>query len=210
MNYGTLKALAKKYLETDEASFNTYIAQFVKQAEDEIYRRIDMPEQSKTVAINYAPSIATVQMPINAGDTFSDFRAPNYVTIVDNGEYKMLLNKDQSFLREYAGSQTGVGTPRYYTVFSNGVLMVTPTPDKNYDGEICYNAYPASITKGDDAGTTWLSENAENALLFGTVLQGYVYLKGDESVIASYKEKFEDAVATLGSLSERNDRDSYR
>lgn len=204
MNYGELKALAKDYLETDEDTFNANIAYFVSNAEEEVYRQVQLPDL-KAIATNTT----------NSNDRYlstpSDFLSPYTMAVLDADVYHPLINKDLSFMREAFPSTIVTGRPRYYAVYDDANFILGPTPDTEYTMELAYFYEPASLTTLGDSGTTWLSENAENAILFGTLIQGYIYLKGDQDVIAQYQEKFASAVADLKIIAEGRDRkDSYR
>jgi len=123
----------------------------------------------------------------------------------------MMLSKDYSFIREVYGEVGGEGIPRFYAVYNDANFIIGPTPDQDYPVELNYFFEPPSITDGDDTNETWLSINAENALLFGSIIQGYVNLKGDQDVMQQYVEQYQTAMAALKVLAEgRNRKDSYR
>ena len=204
MNYGELKTLVQEYLECEEATFVANIDQFVKLAEEDIFRQVQLQDLMET-------STAT----LTVGDQYlalpTDFLSIYSLAVIVSGSYQMLLSKDHSFMREVYSDTSVTGVPRFYAFFDEATLMLGPVPGSGYTVELNYFYEPASLSAGADSGTTWLSENAEQALLFGTVLQGYIYLKGDQDVIAGYQNQYQSALAALKIIAEgRNRKDSYR
>lgn len=200
MNYTELVALVKNYLEVDETTFNDNIDQFVKLAEEEIYRAVQLKDLRKNATSAFTASDQYLGLP-------NDFLAP-YSIALDNNGYVFLDQKDVNFIREAYPSASSTGVPKYYAMFDDDTLIVAPTPGSNYTVEMHYYYKPASIV---NATTSWVGDNAENALLFGTILQAYIYLKGDQDVIAMYKEKYDTAIRDLTILQEgRANKDTYR
>jgi hypothetical protein len=142
----------------------------------------------------------------------ADFLSAYSLAIMVGGEYRMLLSKDHSFMREVYPNPDVLGVPRFYALFDDETLMLGPAPNDDYSVELNYFYEPPSLTEDDDdSNTTWLSENGEQALLFGTILQGYIYLKGDQDVVAAYQNQYQTALAALKIIAEgRNRKDSYR
>lgn len=204
MNYGTLKNLVKEYLEVDEATFNDNIAIFVRAAEEDIFRQVQLPDLMQTSTANFISGNQFLPVP-------SDFLSPYSLAVIVNGEYRMMLSKDHSFIREVYPGTGERGVPRFYAVYNDANFLIGPTPDDDYDVELNYFYEPPSLTSGDDSKETWLSVNAENAILFGTIIQGYIYLKGDQDVMKQYIEQYQTAIAALKILAEgRNRKDVYR
>ena len=70
---------------------------------------------------------------------------------------------------------------------------------------------PTSITAGSDSGTTWLSTNARNALLYGSLIEGYIYMKGDADLMQQFEQRYMESISRLKSLAEGdNTVDTYR
>lgn len=205
MNYGQLKTLVQQYLECEETTFVANIGQFVKQCEEDVYRQVQLPDLIVTATSTFIAGNQYVPLP-------SDFISPYYMAVVlPTGEYQMLLSKDHSFIRETYPTVNLTGVPRFFAVFDEDAMLVGPTPDQNYAVELNYFNFPASLSIGGDGGTTWLSVNAENALLYGTVVQGYTYLKGDQDIIKQYTDQYTSALSQLKVIAEGRDRkDSYR
>ena len=116
-----------------------------------------------------------------------------------------------NFIREAYPNSSTTGTPKHYALFDDGSFIIGPTPDSSYAVELHYFYRPASITAGADSGTTWLSDNAENAMLYGSLLESYIYMKGEADLITLYQQRFMEALARLKNLGEGyNTVDNYR
>lgn len=204
MNYGELKQLAQDYLENSETSFVDNLPTFIRAAEEDIFRQVQLPDLMQTSTSTCTTGNSLLALP-------SDFLSPYSLAITVDGEYQVLLSKDHSFMREAFPVVGSTGVPKYYAIFNDTAVMLGPTPDDDYPVELNYYYEPPSITDGDDIDTTWLSVYAENALLFGTLIQGYVYSKGDQDVFAQYQSQYQTAIAGLKILAEgRNRKDVYR
>lgn len=205
MNYGELRDLVKSYLECDETTFNENFPTFVRLAEEDIERQVQLQDLMETSTSNLVPDTPYMALP-------ADFLSTYSIAVVVNGEYRFLLPKDHSFIRECFPSPTVTGVPRFYALFDDETMMLGPTPDDDYLVELNYYYEPPSLAEGEnDANTTWISINGENAILFGTVLQGYIYLKGDQDVMKQYMETYSQATSALKVIAEgRNRKDSYR
>lgn len=204
----TLVASVKEYLETDETTFNSYINQFIKLAEEDIYRKIQLKDTRRNATSSLTSSNPYIPLP-------SDFLSPySFAVISDAGVYSYLQQKDVAFMREAFPNPTATSThptPRYYALFDDATFIVAPTPNDNFSVEMHYYYRPVSLADGADSGTTWLSVNGEQALLYGTIIQGYIFLKGDQDVLAEYKEQYIEALASLKVISEgRAEKDTRR
>jgi hypothetical protein len=201
MNYTELTALVKEYLEVDEATFNANIDQFVKQAEEEIYRAVQLKDLRKNSTASLVDGSQYLGLP-------SDYLSSYSLAVSNAGEYSYLLHKDVNFIREAYPNATTEGLPKFYAEFDDDTIILGPTPDSAYTVELHYYYRPTSIV---DANTSWVGTNAENALLFGTLLQAYIFLKGDQDVMAMYQAKYDTAIRDLTILQEgRNAKDTYR
>jgi hypothetical protein len=131
------------------------------------------------------------------------------LAVIDSdGNYKYLLDKDVNFIRASYPSPTSTGLPEYYALFDQDTFILGPTPDDNYTMELHYYYYPESIVT---AGTTWLSDNFDSALLYGALLEAYTYMKGEADVLANYKARYDEAMFLLKQLGDgKNRRDAYR
>lgn len=205
MTFGELKQFVQDYLEVDETTFTTNLPQFVRATEEVICRSVQLPEFRKTDAsLTFTTGVNTLSLP-------SDFLSSFSFTVVDGTTHYSLLNKEVGFMREVFPTTTTTGRPRFYAMYDDATFIVGPTPDDTYATELHYYYLPTSLADGADGGETWLSTHAENAMMFGTIYHGYVFLKGDQDVVQSYREQFELALGNLKTIGEgRNRKDTYR
>lgn len=207
MNYSDLVAAVREYCENAEATFVANIPTFVRQAEQRIYRSVMLPEFRDTADITVTSGAQYVDRPEDLLSVFS-------AAVVDAmGKYTYLLDKDVNFIREAYPYSATSGTPKYYALFdgdsttSPGRFILGPTPDVDYQLELQYYRDPESIVTAD---TTWLGTNAEGALLYGTIVEAYTFLKGDADLMATYSSRYDDAIAQLNMIGARTGRDDYR
>jgi hypothetical protein len=208
MTYLELCTAISDYVENTFTT--TQLNLFIEQSEQRIYNSIQLPDLRKNVTGVITLHNKYLQCP-------NDFLSAYSIAVIDptSGEYTYLLNKDVNFIREAYPSPTSYGTPKYYAIFgprSDDVNELTfilgPTPDVQYDAELHYFYYPPSIV---DAGDTWLGENFDSALLYGSVLEAYTFLKGDTEIMANYRQRYEEAMNLLNTLATGKDRgDAYR
>ena len=141
----------------------------------------------------------------------SDFLAPFSLSIDVSGDKKFLLFKDVDFVQTYTPDSTTTGQPKYYAQFDVDNFILAPTPDSGYTVDIHYLYRPASITAVADDGTTWLSENAELALLYGSLVESYIFMKGEAQMMQVYEQRMQESMARLKNLGEGQETiDEYR
>ena len=202
MNYTELTQAVKDYTENDETTFVSQIPTFVRQAEERINRSVLIPDLRRNVTGTTTSSNRFVNTP-------SDFLAVFSFAVVDSSsKYQFLLPKDVNFLREAYPQTTTTGTPVYYAIFNDESFIVAPTPNANYTVQLHYYYDPPSIVTST---TSWLGDNAETVLLYGTLLEAYSFMKGEPDLINLYGKRYEEAVAQLYNLGKGLNRsDSYR
>jgi len=209
MNYAELYDAIVSYTQNEESEFKLKIPVFVKQAEKRIYNTVQLPALRKNVTGNATASSPYVVCP-------SDFLSAFSLAVIDStGSYAYLLNKDVNFLRAAYSNPTDTGTPQYYALFgptSSDVnelaFILAPTPNSNYSVELHYYYYPISIV---DAGTSWLGDNYDPALLYASLVEAYTFMKGEADIMAFYDKKYNDALGQLKRLGDGLERgDAYR
>tara|TARA_R100000322_G_C5432712_1_gene188939 strand:+ start:483 stop:1118 length:636 start_codon:yes stop_codon:yes gene_type:complete len=199
----TLKTAVKDYCETSETTFDTQLTTFIKEAEERILKNVELPVFRKNVTGTAASSNTYLSTP-------SDFLASYSLAVISSSVYSYLLFKHVSFIRDYTPNASTTGTPKYYALFDDNTFILGPTPDSNYTFELHYKYRPESLTAGADSGTTWLSTNAPDALLYGTLIEAATFLKVAEEVPA-YEQRFVNAVSALKRIGEGyGARDEYR
>jgi hypothetical protein len=213
MNYTELSAAIQNYAENPfDAGL---IATFVQQAEQRIYNTIQFPSLRKNVTGQTTASNKYLASP-------GDFLSVYSMAVVDaTGRYEYLLNKDVNFIRQAYPNPTSTGIPKYYALFgptttNNTPPVITnelsfilgPTPDTAYTVELHYFYYPVSISV---AGTSWLGDNFDSVLLYGSLVEAITYMKGEPDQITMYTTKYNEALALAKRLGDGLERgDAYR
>ena len=210
MTYAELCTAIQDYVENTFST--TQLNLFIEQAEQRIYNSIQLPDLRKNVTGVISANNKYLQCP-------GDFLSAYSIAVIDaDDNYTYLLNKDVNFIREAYPNPNSTGTPKYYAIFgpqSNNIDELTfilgPTPYVQYDTELHYFYYPPSITNEESGGITWLGDNFDSALLYGSILEAYTFLKGDAEIMTQYRQRYEEAMTLLNTLATGKDRgDAYR
>lgn len=202
MNYTQLVAEIQSYVENEFATDD--INTFIQQTEQRVYNAIQLPAIRKNVTGSVSAGNKYLTCPSDWLATFS------LAAVSAGNEYTYLLDKDVNFIRESFPDTDAAfyGVPQYYAQFDQDSFILGPTPDDNYSVELHYYYYPQSIVV---AGTTWLGDNFDSVLLYGSLLEAYTYMKGEADVIAGYQKRYDEALALLKTLGDgKNRRDAYR
>ena len=218
MNYVTLFKTIKSYVEndfpnqdwTDTAGSGTttltgteQINTFIQQAEQRIYNSVQLPVERVNVIGSTTANNKYLNFP--AG-WLADFSLAVIDPVTQAQTY--LLQKDVEYIREAFPVPTATGTPSHYAIFNNVTFILGPTPDASYNMEMHYYAYPQSIVT---AGTSWIGDNFDSVLLYGSLLEAYTFMKGEPDVLQNYTARYTDAMMQLKQLGEGKDRqDTYR
>jgi hypothetical protein len=212
MNYTQLSNAIQAYTENTEADFIAQIPVFVQQAEQRIYNSVQFPSLRK----NMTGVVSTTTPYLSAPD---DYLATYSLAVIDaSGNYEYLLNKDVNFIRQAYPKASDVGLPKYYALFGPTVssssisnelsFILGPKPDVNYEVELHFYYYPQSITT---ANTTWLGDNFDSVLLYGSLVEAYTYMKGETDMMQLYNQKYMEALALAKRLGDGMERqDAYR
>jgi len=204
MTYGELKQALQDYTENDETTFVNNLPLFIRLAEERILKNVSLNLFQKNQLGNMTSGNQYLAAP-------SDFLAPFSLSFDVNGDAEFLLFKDLDFVQTYTPDPTTTGQPKYYAQFDVDNFILAPTPDANYTVDIHYLYRPASLTAGADSGTTWLSQNAELALLYGSLVEAYIFMKGEPQMMQLYEQRMQESVARLKNLGEGQETiDEYR
>lgn len=201
MNYATLSALIQQYVETDETSFVDNIPNFVKLAEERIYRYVKVPGLRAVAAPTITMSDENITLP-------ADFISSDSLEILVSGTWVHLTPKDFDFLTQAYPSSSSTGQPEYYAQFDNDTIKLAPAPGQVYTTRLTYTKKPNSIVTDS---TNWIGDNAEQALLYGSLVEAYTYLKGEADLLALYEQRFLEAVGQVRKVGNTNTRtDEWR
>jgi hypothetical protein len=207
MNYAELVTAVQDYTENTfpTVDMNT----FIDQAEQKIYNTVQLPALRKNVTGTLTASNKYLSCP-------DDFLAVFSLAVIGTtGDYLYLLDKDVNFIREAYPSPTATGIPKFYAIFGPQLsfptelsLILGPTPNQSYNVELHYFYYPESIVT---AGTSWLGDNFDSALLNGTLMEAITYMKGETDLLSLYKGRFDESMFLLKQLGDgKNRQDAYR
>ena len=213
MNYTELQTAICDYTQNFESDFVANIPVFVQQAEQRIYNTVQFPSLRKNVTGSTSQDNKYLSCP-------NDFLSVYSMAVIDGtGAYEYLLNKDVNFIRQaYPNPNTDKAIPKYYALFGPTVSGATisdelsfilgPTPDAAYSVELHYYYYPESIVT---ANTTWLGDNFDSVLLYGSLVEAYTYMKGEQDMMQLYNQKYMEALALAKRLGDGMERqDAYR
>ena len=202
--YSSLKTAIQDYAESTETSFTTHLDDFIKSGEERILKAVQLDDFIKNVTGTATSGSAYLGSP-------SDFLSPFSLAVIDSdSNYSYLKLKHSSFIRDYTPASSTTGEPKYYAEFDEDTFILAPTPNTTYTFELHYFYRPSSLTSAGDSGTTWLSTNAPNAMLYGSLAEAMIYLKNYESS-PIYEQRFQEALALMKNLGEgKSTRDQYR
>ena len=203
--YSGLKTAIQNYLDNTETTFVNTLDTFIQTAEERVLKAVELPVFRKNVSGTLTQNNTYLATP-------DDFLSPYSLALIDgNSNYSYLLLKHVSWIRDYTPAATTTGEPLYYAQFDNDSFIVAPTPSSDFSVELHYNYRPNSLTTVGDDNQTWLSDNAPNAMLYGSLVEGAVFMKSDPNTIGLYEQKFQEALAMLNLLGEYKDvRDEAR
>ena len=202
--FTTLKQAIQDYTENTETTFVNNLSRFILQAEERMYRSISVPDLRKVVTASLVASQRFLSKPSDFLNTYS------IAVVQSDNSYKFLLEKDPSFIREAYPTTATTGVPEYYANHSSTEFILAPTPSTALTVQLHYAYDPESITVAS-SGTSWLGDNAEAALLYASLIEAYIFMKGDADILQMYENKYQDSISQLSNLVEgRLKRDSYR
>jgi hypothetical protein len=213
MNYTELVTAVSDYTENTFPTADMNV--FIQQAEQRIYNSVQFPSLRKNVTGATTDGNKYISCPDDFLSTFS-------LALVDaDGNYEYMLNKDVNFIRQAYPNPNDKAFPKYYAIFGPTTtsatppaltnelsLILGPTPDASYTVELHYYFYPESIVT---AGTTWLGDNFDSVLLYGTLVEAYTYMKGEADIMTFYNTKYKEALDLAKRLGDGLERgDAYR
>jgi hypothetical protein len=227
MTYSELIAAIQSYTENtfpatyladgSTVSSTTQLNTFITQAEQRIFNTVQFPSLRKNVTGVTSSGNKYLSCP-------ADFLSSFSLAVIDaSGNYEYLLNKDVNFIRQAYPQPTDTALPKYYALFGPTTtndaspiitnelsFILGPTPDAAYNVELHYYYYPQSITVAA-SGQTWLGDNFDSVLLYGSLVEAYTFMKGEVDIITGYNQKYMEALALAKRLGDGLERsDAYR
>ena len=200
----TLTASVQEWTQNDESTFVAEIPFFIQNAEERIFKVVDLEYFRKNATGVMTSGNKFLQKP-------SDWLANFSLSFVNSSsENVFLLQKDVNYLQEFHPNPSSTGTPRFYASFDVNNFIVAPTPNSNFTVEVHYYYRPASLTT-DNSGSTWISTNAPDALLYATLIEAYTFMKGENDLLQLYTARFTEAISRLKIYAEaKENTDAYR
>ena len=200
----TLTASVQEWTQNDESTFVAEIPFFIQNAEERIFKVVDLEYFRKNVTGVMTSGNKFLQKP-------SDWLANFSLSFVNSSsENVFLLQKDVNYLQEFHPNPSSTGTPRFYASFDVNNFIIAPTPNSNFNVEVHYYYRPASLTT-DNSGSTWISTNAPDALLYATLIEAYTFMKGENDLLQLYTARFTEAISRLKIYAEaKENTDAYR
>jgi len=197
MTYAQLQQAIKDYTENTETTFVANLPLFIRTAEERILKMVQLSlfRRNKTGVIAQGSQFLACP---------DDFLAPFSLSYypINGGAKEFLEFKDVSFVQMYNPNSSVQGVPKYYATFDISNFIVSPTPNASYGVEMHYLYRPASLTAGAAGGTSWLSINAELSLLYGALIEAYIFMKGEQDVMAMYEKRYQESLIGLKLLGE--------
>ncbi len=203
MNYSELVSNVRDYAEVgSEVLTDSLINTFLVNVENKIQRELDLDAFRKFQFSSFTIGSPFITVP-------DDFAFERGVQIKDQitNDRTWLDQRDTTFIDEYNVDRSDTGTPKYYANWDDNTFIVAPTPDAAYEIELWYNKTPDRLSSTNT--TTWLSTNAPEVLIYGTVVEAFSYLK-NPTYVQLYDQKYAQAVQFLAQTQMgRKRRDEY-
>jgi len=201
--FTTLKTAIQDYTQNAETTFVSQLPRFILNAEERIFKECQLDVFRKNVQGSATSGNQYLSKP-------TDFLSQNSLSVINSSNKEFLLYKNVTALQDYTPNPATTGTPKYYADWDNDTFLLAPTPDSNYTMELHYFYRPTSITASGD-GTSYLGDNAELALLYGSLVEAYTFMKGEPDILKQYTDRFLESIQWLKNLGEgKQTRDQYR
>lgn len=201
--YTTLKTAIQDYVQSTETTFVSQLPRFIINAEERILKECQLDVFRKSSQGTASSGNSYLQKP-------SDFLSQNSLSVINSSNKEFLLYKQVTLLQDFTPDPATTGVPKYYGDWDEITFLLAPTPNDNFTMELHYFYRPDSITT-TASGTTWLGDNAELALLYGSLCEAYTFLKGEPDLMKQYTDRFLESIQWLKNLGEgKQTRDQYR
>ena len=199
----TLTASIQEWTQNDEATFVAEIPFFIRNAEERILKVVDLDYFRKNVTGTMTSGNKFLEKP-------SDYLATFSLSYVKDSANVFLLQKDVNYIQEFTPNPSTTGSPRFYSSFDVDTFIIAPTPDSSYSVELHYYYRPASLTTAN-SGSTCISTNAPDALLYAALIEAYTFMKGEADLLQLYTARFTEAISRLKVYGEgQENTDAFR
>ena len=198
MNYSELLDNVRNYTEvTSDVLSNSVINVFLTNIENKVARQLDSDDQRRYATTTFEANNAFLDVSGPEGG----FRFARGLQIVEtDGTRTWLEQRDATFMDEYSVERSTTdtnftGKPKYWGNWDATTLIVAPTPNTAYTVEMWYDETPERLGNGSSgtSTTTFLSNNAPEVLLYGTLSEAYSYLKNPQDM-QLYEAKYQTAL----------------
>ena len=201
--YTTLKTAIQDYVQNTETTFVSQLPRFILNAEERILKECQLDVFRKNATGTASTGNAYLQKP-------GEFLSQNSLSVLNSTDKEFLIYKQVTMLQDFTPNASTTGVPKYYADWDESTFLLAPTPNDNFTVELHYFYRPTSITESAD-GTSWLGTNAQLALLYGSLVEAYTFMKGEPDILKQYTDRFLEAIQWLKNLGEgKQTRDQYR
>tara|TARA_R110000824_G_scaffold7831_3_gene35389 strand:- start:2607 stop:3251 length:645 start_codon:yes stop_codon:yes gene_type:complete len=201
--FTTLKTAIQDYTDNAETTFTSQLPTFILNAEERILKECQLDVFRKNSQGSATNGNEYLEKP-------TDFLAQNSLSVINSSSKEFLLYKQVTFLQDYTPDPSTTGTPKYYADWDESTFLLAPTPDADFSMELHYFYRPTSITATGD-GTSWLGTNADLSMLYGSLVEAYTFMKGEQDLLSLYNNRFQESLQWMKNLGEGlQTRDQYR
>ena len=202
--FDQLKQAIQDYTQNTETTFVNNLDEMIRAAEQRIFTTCDLEIFRRNQTGTTTNGNQFLNVP-------ADYLASFSLSVLNSSSKEFLLQKDVNFIQEFNPNSSTTGVPRYYARFDADNFILAPTPNAAYTAERHCYFRPASLTAGSGSGTTWLSTNAPNTMLYGTLVEAYTFMKGEKDLMDLYNGRFIESLTRIKDLAEaRENADAYR
>ena len=201
--FATLKTAIQDYTDNSETTFDNNLTRFILNAEERILKECQLDVFRRNSQGTTSASTKFLSKP-------TDFLAPFSLSVVNDSSNEFLLYKQVTFLQDYTPNPATTGVPLYYGDWNDETFLLAPTPNDAFTMELHYFFRPASITVTSD-GTSWLGDNAQLTMLYGSLVEAYTFMKGEQDLLTLYNNRYMESLQGLKNLGEAlQTKDEYR
>ena len=201
--FATLKTAIQDYTDNSETTFDNNLTRFIVNTEERILKECQLDVFRRNSQGTTSASTKFLSKP-------TDFLAPFSLSVVNDSSNEFLLYKQVTFLQDYTPNPATTGVPLYYGDWNDETFLLAPTPNDAFTMELHYFFRPASITVTSD-GTSWLGDNAQLTMLYGSLVEAYTFMKGEQDLLTLYNNRYMESLQGLKNLGEaQQTKEEYR